>query len=442
MSVVTEQMISQGELWVVVFVHDDKSQGNTTGRLPFECGPEQMSSLMDLWIVVFIHGGSGQGDTTGRELDDRVVVRGHDDSGQNAWKIRDLITLGSSAVAELATEVFSCAYEACSAWNVSVPSHENGTLTTGQKYVGEYDVANDLSDLGPMLSRQTHYTLTKFSVQRKVAEVNYLSFGTFSSELSKGATTTMSLVSDIAFVIVSLTECPDSDLESYLKKPIRMRSNTTNARVLTKSVFLDVILPGACPACPRILTTSPNKRQIRSVQQSHGKFVGIECNTEENDDMHEENYMSVYVKMINGKTISLKYHRSMTAAVISDEVERRSLIPRDMTRLVHKGKMLSEKKTMKENNIEAEATIEMSLRLLGGMEVNEQMDTHETEEDREKKRKLEEGKEGKATKPTDDMVYLKRDIMEALKDRMKKWIVTQERPMKKWRTSQEKLMKK
>ena len=142
--------------------------------------------------------------------------------------------------------------------------------------------------------------------------------------------------------------------------------------------------------------------------------MGIEYNTEENDDMLEENYMTVYVKMIYEKTISIKCDRNMTAAVISDEVERRSSIPRDMIRLVHKGKMLSEKKTMKENNIEAEATIEMSLRLLGGMEMNEQMDTHETEEDREKKRKLEEGKEGKATKPNDDMVYLKRDIMEAL----------------------------
>ena len=39
---------------------------------------------------------------------------------QDAWKIRDLITLGSSAVAEFATEVFLCAYEACSAWYVSV----------------------------------------------------------------------------------------------------------------------------------------------------------------------------------------------------------------------------------------------------------------------------------------------------------------------------------
>ena len=76
--------------------------------------------------------------------------------------------------------------------------------------------------------------------------------------------------------------------------------------------------------------------------------MGIEYNTEENDNMLEENYTTVYVKMINGKTISIRHHRNMIAAVISDEVERRSLIPRDMIRLVHKGKMISEKKTMRE----------------------------------------------------------------------------------------------
>ena len=48
--------------------------------------------------------------------------------------------------------------------------------------------------------------------------------------------------------------------------------------------------------------------------------------------------------------------------------------------------MISGKKSMKENNIEAKETFEMSLRLLGGMDVSEQMDTHETEEDREKKK--------------------------------------------------------
>ena len=90
--------------------------------------------------------------------------------------------------------------------------------------------------------------------------------------------------------------------------------------------------------------------------------------TNENDYVLEENYMTIYVKMINGKTISVKCEGKQTAAIISDEVERRSLIPRDMTYLAHKGKVMSEKKTIEENNIEAEATLEMSLRLMGGME--------------------------------------------------------------------------
>ena len=41
--------------------------------------------------------------------------------------------------------------------------------------------------------------------------------------------------------------------------------------------------------------------------------MGIECNNEfekENDDMLEENYMTVYVKMICEKPISMKYDRN------------------------------------------------------------------------------------------------------------------------------------
>ena len=134
------------------------------------------------------------------------------------------------------------------------------------------------------------------------------------------------------------------------------------------------------------------------------------------------------MKTINGKTISTRYDKNMTAAVILEEVERRTMVPRDMIRLVHKGKMISEKKSMKENNIEAKETIEMSLRFLGGMDVSGQMDTHETEEEREKKK---EAGRGKVTKPNEDMAHLKRDIMEALKKSEEKWNATPERLMKK-----------
>ena len=160
-----------------------------------------------------------------------------------------------------------------------------------------------------------------------------------------------------------------------------------------------------CQLFPRIQITLPYKWQLRTLISPIKNFecgdftiefendyiseFATEVNeetTNENDDVLEENYMMIYVKMINGKTISVKCEGKQTAAIISDEVERRSLIPRDMTYLVHKGKVMIEKKTIEENNIEAEATLEMSLRLLGGVEKNEQMDTHETEEDREKKK--------------------------------------------------------
>ena len=172
-------------------------------------------------------------------------------------------------------------------------------------------------------------------------------------------------------------------------------------------------------------------RWRQSEQQSHEHFVDIADNTEMSDDVLEENNSTIYVKTINKKTISICYYESMKAAVILEEVERRTAIPRDMTRLTHKGKAINGKKSMKDNNIDANETIEMSMRLLGGMEVNEQMDTHETEEDREKKRKLDEGKEVKATKPSEDIAHLRKDIMEALKKTDEKWNATPERMKKK-----------
>ena len=192
----------------------------------------------------------------------------------------------------------------------------------------------------------------------------------------------------------------------------KTRSNTTKDRDLIIVLFPTIILSCSSLTGPRIQSTSPNKWQLRSVQQSFGKVGNIEDNDEERDNTPEEIYETTYVKTINKKTISTRYFKNMTAAVILEEVERRTLVPRDMIRLVHK---ISGKKTMKENNIEAEETIEMSLRLLGGMDVNEKMDTHETEEEREKKRKLDEGKEGKMTKPNEDMAHLCCDIMEALR---------------------------
>ena len=81
--------------------------------------------------------------------------------------------------------------------------------------------------------------------------------------------------------------------------------------------------------------------------------------TELEDDL-EENCMRVYVRTINGETISIKCDRKQKAATVWEKVERKTSISRGMTFLAHQGKMLNDKKTIQENSFGAEASVEMS----------------------------------------------------------------------------------
>ena len=118
----------------------------------------------------------------------------------------------------------------------------------------------------------------------------------------------------------------------------------------------------------------------------------------------EKNMITIYVRTSSGETISIKCDKKRKA-----EVEIRSTIPRSMTYLVHHEKVLNEKGAIEENNIGTETTIDMSLRLLGGMEKSELMETLESEENREKKRKLEETCEGKLTRPSEDAMFFRKE---------------------------------
>ena len=141
-----------------------------------------------------------------------------------------------------------------------------------------------------------------------------------------------------------------------------MLSNTTITRDHKKTVFPVVILLVTCRVFTRIQNTFPCKWQLRAAHQSNKIF---ECgdnttefendyifefvteeneeNTKESDGLLEETYMTIYVKTINGKTISIKSEGQQTADDKSEEVERRTLIPRGMTYLVHQGKVMSGK---------------------------------------------------------------------------------------------------
>ena len=71
-----------------------------------------------------------------------------------------------------------------------------------------------------------------------------------------------------------------------------------------------------------------------------------------------------------------------------------------MTYLAHHGKVVDGKKTIEEkHNIVTETTIRMSLTLLGGIEKSELMDTLEN----------------RLTRPSEDTLFLRKEIIDALK---------------------------
>ena len=132
-------------------------------------------------------------------------------------------------------------------------------------------------------------------------------------------------------ILISLSE-PRCLVLTESKK----RSNTTKDSDPSTVSFGVSIVSCASRSCPWIQFTSPKKWQVRTVQQSYGKMGIFENIDEDHDDTPEEINEAIYVKTINGKTISTRYYKIMTAAVILEEVERRTMVPRDMFRLVHK----------------------------------------------------------------------------------------------------------
>ena len=257
MSGAIEQMISQEHLWIVVREHDDSGQGNTTGRLPLELdgtserAPDGLTLEAERVEKLFQAPAPNMDDLKGETERDGVPEQKIDSaegsgelvtwvsttsqgyfeqcwfkfggvekcktrsemgmSKQDAWKNRDFIILGGSAVAEFVTDAFLGPYE---------------------ELVAENDVVNGLySDFGPMF-RQTPYTMVEISVQQKMAETMYQNLGTAPSEMSNDALLMLSLVHDIVTDAVSLAECPDSefDLESYLKDQKKDAEQLNNFR--------------------------------------------------------------------------------------------------------------------------------------------------------------------------------------------------------------------
>merc|ERR1719160_991863 len=133
-------------------------------------------------------------------------------SEADAYKRRDFITLGGSAIAEFVADVFLCPYEACRIRSVSDPTYADGMMNVGKKLVGELGVVNGLySGFAPMLFKQIPYTMAKFGVQQKVAEMIYGSMGTSPDKMSKSGNIATSLASGVVAGVAAATISQPAD---------------------------------------------------------------------------------------------------------------------------------------------------------------------------------------------------------------------------------------
>lgn len=93
---------------------------------------------------------------------------------KKAYENRNSIYLAASAMAEFIADIFLCPYEACRIRLVSNPSYAPSMFSCASKMMAEEGFMNAFySGFVPILFKQIPYTMAKFAVQGKAAEIIY-----------------------------------------------------------------------------------------------------------------------------------------------------------------------------------------------------------------------------------------------------------------------------
>jgi len=177
---------------------------------------------------------------------------------KKAWENRTAIYLGASAAAEFIADLFLCPLEALRIRSVSDPTFPKGIISGGMKMVQTDGVLGFYAGLGPILFKQIPYTMAKFAVQGKAAEVMYNYTNLTPEKATQGQNISISLGSGvIAGICAAIISHPADTLLSKINKKGAGGTGSTFSRLfnIAKEMgFIKLCLTGLFARCVMIGT--------------------------------------------------------------------------------------------------------------------------------------------------------------------------------------------
>ena len=172
---------------------------------------------------------------------------------QKAWENRTVIYLASAAMAEFIADLFLCPLEAVRIRSVSDSTFPKGLGVGLKRYISTDGMLGLYAGLGPILFKQIPYTMAKFAVQGKTAEMMYNAMNTSPKECSSGKNLSISLSSGVvAGVAAAIVSHPADTLLSKINKKGAGGDGGTVSRLINIAKaegFKKLCLTGLGPRC-------------------------------------------------------------------------------------------------------------------------------------------------------------------------------------------------
>jgi len=185
---------------------------------------------------------------------------------KKAWENRNSVYLASAACAEFIADLFLCPLEAIRIRSVSDPTFPKGVASGITRMIATDGFLGLYAGLGPILFKQVPYTMAKFAVQGRAAEVMYGATGKSPSQLSSGTNFSISLGSGvIAGVVAAIISHPADTLLSKINKKGAGGSGGTISRLysIAKELgFAKLALTGLPARCVMVGTLTAGQFAI------------------------------------------------------------------------------------------------------------------------------------------------------------------------------------